>query len=76
MGGLIRIIVIALLVWYGFRIIFRYIFPFILGSYITREEQKNVKQEGDVTIHLDKKSPRETEGKEQKGEYVDYEEIE
>lgn len=73
MGGFIRILLIALLVWYGIKFIVRFVLPLILSNTENRRQQ-TMKKEGDVTVHLEKE--RRFEQKEKKGDYVDYEEVE
>lgn len=73
MGGFIRILLIALLVWYGIKFIVRFVLPLILSNTENRRQQ-TIKKEGDVTVHLEKE--RRFEQKEKKGDYVDYEEVE
>lgn len=74
--GFIRIIFIALLIWYGVKLIIRFILPLIIGSCYVKNQKENTPKEGEVIIHIDKKHQQNIEEKEKKGDYVDYEEIE
>ncbi len=82
--ALLTTILIVLLIYYGFKILFRYFGPTLI-SYITKkagenfqrrfEQQQNYRQnpvDGEVTI--DKKSKK-TSTNSKVGEYVDFEEI-
>lgn len=74
MGGFIRILVIALLIWYGVKLVVRLIFPLLVAKTKQRQQQ-TIKKEGDITVHYDKKHQEKFEKKEKKGDYVDYEEV-
>ncbi|AJR04301.1 DUF4834 family protein [Siansivirga zeaxanthinifaciens] len=85
--GLVRMILIILLIYYGVKILSRLFGPLLLkyiakkaeqkfgaqfGQFQQRPHEKNVKKEGEVTI--DKMPNMKTSNKDV-GEYVDYEEI-
>ncbi|MCR8668116.1 DUF4834 family protein [Aestuariibaculum sp. M13] len=86
-NGLIRMILIIILVYYGIKIISRLLTPFLIkyvskkaeqrfggqfGNFQQQRQQEPSKKEGEVTI--DKMPNRKSSNKEV-GEYVDYEEI-
>lgn len=86
-NGLIRMILIIILVYYGIKIISRLLTPFLIkyvskkaeerfggqfGNFQQQSRQEPTKKEGEVTI--DKMPNRKSSNKEV-GEYVDYEEI-
>ncbi|WMI64726.1 DUF4834 family protein [Aestuariibaculum sp. YM273] len=86
-NGLIRMILIIILVYYGIKIISRLLTPFLLkyvskkaeerfggqfGNFQQQSRKEPSKKEGEVTI--DKMPNRKSSNKEV-GEYVDYEEI-
>ena len=85
--GLVRMILIILLIYYGVKILSRLFGPLLLkyiakkaeqkfgaqfGQFQQRPQEKNVKKEGEVSI--DKMPNMKTSNKDV-GEYVDYEEI-
>ena len=85
--GLVRMILIILLIYYGVKILSRLFGPLLLkyiakkaeqkfgaqfGQFQQRPQEKNAKKEGEVTI--DKMPNMKTSNKDV-GEYVDYEEI-
>lgn len=84
--GLIRIILIIMLIYYGIKIVSRLLTPFLI-KYVSKKaeerfgagfgpqanrSQEASKKEGEVTID---KMPNRKSSNKQVGEYVDYEEI-
>ncbi|TNJ46500.1 DUF4834 family protein [Tamlana fucoidanivorans] len=86
--GLVRMILIILLVYFGIKIIARLLSPFLF-KYVSKKaqerfggqfgnfqnttnQQDNIKKEGEVTID---KMPKTKTSNKDVGEYVDYEEI-
>lgn len=74
MGGLLRILVIALLIGYGVKFILKLISPYKSNHYKTEQQQKE-RSEGEVTVHYDKQRQQDSSRREKKGDYVDYEEV-
>jgi hypothetical protein len=86
LSEVLRVILIVLLIYFGLKLILRWLGPILL-RYILRKvgkkfEQKfgqfgapgeQTRQEGDVSIEKKPKNPRKT--KKDVGEYIDYEEI-
>jgi hypothetical protein len=81
--GLLRTILIILIFVYGFKIISRYVMPFLLKRFISKmqnkaQQQQNNNQQPNVkegeTI-IDKKPSKDGQSNNSVGEYVDYEEI-
>ena len=85
--GLVRMILIILLIYYGVKILSRLFGPLLLkyvtkkaeekfggqfGQFQQRPQEKNIKKEGEVTID---KMPNTKSTNKDVGEYVDYEEI-
>lgn len=81
--GLFRVILIIVLIYYVFKLLGRYVFPYLLKNYINKQQQKYGQyqqqdepqhKEGEVYI---KKNPNKGKQKDiDDGEYVDYEEVE
>ncbi len=80
--GLLRTILVILLIYYGFKMISRYLLPFFLKRFINNiqnranqqhQNQPNVKV-GETII--DKKPNTNNQSNNSVGEYVDYEEVE
>jgi hypothetical protein len=84
MIGFIRLILILVLFYYLTRIIMRYLVPLLFGNYVNRkmndfpgnsDRQKKTnarKKEGEVTLDY---SPQEGKKPNNRGEYIEYEEI-
>lgn len=80
----IRTIVIIVVIYYAFRFISRYLFPFLLDRGIKnmqnkvyeqqRQGQRATRQPGEVTIENNSRQGRTVN--QSKGEYVDFEEVE
>ena len=88
MAGFLNFIMIMILIWLGFSLFIRYIFPRLLLLWIKRKQKKMMEQmgvkpenekekkgkEGDVTI--DQVPDKDKKGSiENMGEYVDFEEV-
>lgn len=87
MIAFLQIILTILLIYYGLKLLFRFLLPYFLkylarkaeqkmgGAFRTAYEQQNqtTKTEGDVSI--DKMPRQNRKSKKTVGEYVDYEEI-
>jgi hypothetical protein len=73
--GLIRIIVIFLAVYYGLRLIMRFLAPFFM-RYMSKKFEQKVREQYKQTQQNQSKTPPEQKPKDDKlGEYIDYEEI-
>ena len=82
--GLVRMILIILLIYFGIKIIGRLLTPFLIkyvskkaeqrfgGQFERRDQQEKPKKEGEVTID---KMPNTKATNKDVGDYVDYEEI-
>ncbi|MEQ8907587.1 MAG: hypothetical protein RIC95_00210 [Vicingaceae bacterium] len=76
----LRTIVILLAIFYGARLIFRFLIPFLLKRFIKKQQNKysaysqsqQDRQEGEVHIKTNQKNRDE---KNHLGDYVEYEEI-
>ncbi len=74
--GLLRTILILLAIYFLFKLVVRILLPYILKTYIQKKQNEfqqrhqdiNKKPEGEITIETRK-------GKDDKGDYADYEEI-
>lgn len=77
--GFFRTVLILLAIYYTYKFLTRYVFPLMLKNYINKvnnnQKSKNEFQrdEGDITIRYRKKQDKKVD--KDKGEYVDYEEI-
>lgn len=81
--GLLRTLLVIITFYYLFKIISRYVMPFLLKRFINKmqhkaqQQQNNYQQpnvkEGETVI--DKKPTKSNQGNNSVGEYVDYEEI-
>ncbi len=81
--GFVRILLVVLLVWYGVKLVTRYLLPFFLNKTVRnmqsrmedqiRDRHRNSRREGEVTLE---NQPRKRDSSIHEGEYVDYEEVE
>jgi hypothetical protein len=89
MEAFLNFIMILILIWLGFSLFFRYVFPRLLLYWVKRKQKKMMEQMGINPDDLKEKKTREgevnidkTPGKDKKGstenlgEYVDFEEVE
>ena len=81
--SLIRTLVIIIAVYYGFRLLFRYLIPFLLGRFLKKQQQRFYDQQGgqssysneeEGTVKVKSKTSSSSK-KDDLGEYVEYEEI-
>jgi hypothetical protein len=78
-----RTLLIILIIWYGFKLVTRYLFPLLMRKTMHnmqsrmeqqfRDQQRNQRSEGDVTLE---KNRRKNPTQSNEGEYVDFEEVE
>ena len=88
MDGFLKFVLILILIWFGFSLFFRYLFPRLLLYWVKRKQKKMMKQMGLNPDDLKEKKDREGEvnidhipdkdkkgSGENMGEYVDFEEV-
>lgn len=80
----LRTLFILVVVWYGFRLVSRYVLPHLMNKTMKnmqsrmeeqfRQQQRSQRSEGEVTLenNRNKNNPAKTN----EGEYVDFEEVE
>jgi hypothetical protein len=78
----IRTLLVIAVIWYGIRLVTKYVFPLMLNKTMKnmqsrmedqiREQQRSNRNEGEVTVE-NKKQKGSTKSNE--GEYVDFEEV-
>lgn len=87
--GLIRTILILLLIYYGLKILGRYVFPWLLKVFVKKVERKindqvnnqyqqsnsGFEQAGEVFVKRPSKSSNKGPKNIEGGEYVDFEEV-
>lgn len=89
---LLRTILIILLVYYGFKLLARYVFPFLLTRWVNKkmgqfqqqsqqqfnnaEQAKRFAKEHEGEVKIKSKTSNKQSSSNNDGEYVDYEEIE
>ena len=81
--GILRTIVIIMLVYYVFKIVARYAFPFFIKRFMGKMENKfreqqgfNKEEEVNIGETVIDKAPNNKTSNNNVGEYVDYEEVE
>ena len=88
MDSFLKFVLILVLIWFGFSLFFRYLFPRLLLFWVKRKQKKMMEQMGLNPDDLKEKKGREGEVNidhipdndkkgtgENMGEYVDYEEV-
>jgi len=85
MEALLRFIFIVALVYYGFKLVARYVMPWVITRFIKKQQQKfndmngvnnssyDTKNEGEVHIKI--KKPKSAKNDDGFGEYVDFEDV-
>ena len=79
----VRFVIVLLVVWYGIRLIIKYVLPWLIMRFIKKQQenfddfqrQGNNSREDEVNINKRESETRKN-GDELFGEYVDFEEIE
>ncbi len=66
-----RILLFAILLWYGIKYLAKFLFPSSRSGY----SRQNYKKEGEVTIRHDDKYQEQVKRKKKEGEYIDYEDV-
>ena len=88
MDGFLKFVLILILIWFGFSLFFRYLFPRLLLYWVKRKQAKMMEQMGinpdemkekkgrEGEVHIDHIPEKDKKGSgENMGEYVDFEEI-
>ncbi len=80
----LRTLLIIMVIWYGFRLVSRYVLPLLMNKTMKnmqsrmeeqfRQQQRSQRSEGEVT--LENKRNKNNPAKNNEGEYVDFEEVE
>ncbi len=79
----LRFVLVLLIIWYGTRLIIKYVLPWLIMRFINKQQRnfdnyrrpENKDQAGGVNIKKGRSQTRKNEDA-QFGEYVDFEEIE
>jgi hypothetical protein len=79
----LKTLFIILIIFYGFKLVSKYLFPFFLHRTVKnmqskmeeqiRQQQRSGKQEGEVTVERNSKNGS---ARFNEGEYIDFEEVE
>lgn len=83
MVGFLRTLFIIAVIYFAIRIFTRYILPFLIEKGVKnmqqkmndqhRQQQNNQRREGEVTVEY--KNGEKRNGKQNQGEYIDFEEV-
>lgn len=82
--GLLRTIFILVVIYYGFKLLVRYVFPYFLKNYVQKEMNRNKKQYRDDSrqrtgkegaVNIDYVPEKKKKIAKNEGDYVDYEEV-
>ena len=79
----LRTLVVILIIWYGLKLVTKYVFPLMLNKTVKnmqsrmeeqfRQQQRSSRSEGEVTIESNSRKSRTSPSE---GEYIDFEEVE
>jgi len=84
--GVIRFLIIFAAVYYGFKLLSRFVFPYLV-QYLFKKAQRNMndqfgpqfreeqREEGEITIEQAKGKKSSNDSAKDAGEYVDYEDV-
>lgn len=88
MDGFLKFVLILVLIWFGFSLFFRYLFPRLLLYWVKRKQKKMMEQMGlnpddlkekkgsEEEVNIDHIPDKDKKGSgENMGEYVDFEEV-
>jgi hypothetical protein len=88
MAGFLNFIMVLILIWLGFSLFIRYIFPRLLLYWVKRKQKNmmeqmgiqqddvNKKKESEGDVNIDEAPKKDKKGSiENMGEYVDFEEV-
>jgi len=88
MDGFLKFVLILVLIWFGFSLFFRYLFPRLLLYWVKRKQKKMMEQMGlnqddlkenkgrEGEVNIDHVPDKDKKGSgENMGEYVDFEEV-
>jgi hypothetical protein len=90
MESFLKFVFILILIWLGFRLFIRYVFPWLLMYWVKRKQKKMMEQMGinpdaftqedkekkDGEVSIDKNPKKDKKGStENMGEYVDFEDV-
>jgi len=85
MEALLRFILIVVIVYYGFKMVVRYVMPWVISRFIKKQQEKfnnmngfpnsnpDAKNEGEVNIKPQKTNEKKND--DGFGEYVDFEDV-
>jgi len=86
MEAILRFIFVVIILYYGFKIVFRYVAPWLLGRFMKKQHDKfnqmngfennDYDQSKEGEVHVKKKESQKTNNIDDEfGEYVDFEDV-
>ncbi len=85
MEALLRFIFIIVLVYYGFKLVARYVMPWVITRFIKKQQQKfndmngvnnsNYDPTNEGEVHIKTKKTKSAKNDDDFGEYVDFEDV-
>lgn len=85
MEALLRFIFIIVLVYYGFKLVARYVIPWVITRFIKKQQQKfndmngvnnsNYDPTNEGEVHIKTKKTKSAKNDDDFGEYVDFEDV-
>jgi len=86
MEAILRFIFVVIIIYYGFRLVFKYVVPWLLGRFMKKQQDKfnqmsgfgnsdyDQSKEGEVRVKKNK-SQKTNNTDDEFGEYVDFEDV-
>ncbi len=86
MEALLRFIFVVVIIYYGFRLVIKYVVPWLIGRFMKKQQDKfnqmsgfgnnNHNQAKEGEVHIKKKRSQKTDNADNEfGEYVDFEDV-
>jgi len=86
MEAILRFIFVVVIIYYGFRLVFRYVAPWLLGRFMKKQQDKFSQMNGsgntgydqakEGEVHVKKNKSQKTDNSDDDfGEYVDFEDV-
>jgi hypothetical protein len=85
MDFLLRFILIVVIVYYGFKLVARYVMPWVITRFIKKQQEKfnnmngapnsNHNEKNDGEVHIKTKQSKKHKNDNRFGEYVDFEDV-
>lgn len=85
MEALLRFLFVVILIYYGFRLVIRYVVPWMIARFMKKQQEKfnqmngfadtNYNQKKDGEVNIKTRQAHKTKEDDNFGEYVDFEDV-